>query len=193
MPNDSSTSTGWPVSERDLRWWEGISPQVGSNSRGQEEWDLHYLRIAREMSLMSKCASRQIGAIIIRDNRLVAGGYNGAPPGVSLCQFVDRPCPRRALNVSSGERLDICPAVHAETNAVATAARAGISIDGATMYAFCTVPCTTCAGVIIAAGIKRVVCLDDTIYHPLSLELFGRAGVELTHYRRKEVETHHAE
>lgn len=184
MPTDDAQS---------LLWWHEPGPQVEPNPRDRRGWHLHYLRITREMATMSKCASRQIGAIIVRDNRLVAGGYNGAPPGVDLCQNVDEQCPRRALDVPSGERLDICPAVHAEVNAIATAARTGISVEGATMYAYCTVPCTTCTGAIIAAGISQVVCLEEAIYHPLSMTLFEHAAVDVTRYRREEVDAYHAD
>ena len=98
-----------------LRWWEDSNhPQVQAVPRSEREWDLHYLQVAGSMSEMSKCASRQIAAIIAVDNRIVAAGYNGAPPGVSLCQDRNAPCPRQRLGLPSGQRLDLCPAVHAE-------------------------------------------------------------------------------
>lgn len=168
-----------------LNWWEDPQhPQVGARPRSQEEWDVWYLRIAREMARMSKCASRQIAAVVVVDDRIVAAGYNGAPPGVDLCQDRDAPCPRQSLGIPSGQRLDLCPAVHAEVNAIATAARTGTRIAGGTIYAYCTVPCATCTGAIIAAGIDRVVCLNETIYHELSLPMFDAAGVEVVMFDR---------
>lgn len=172
-----------------MRWWEDQDhPQVGPEPRAQHEWDRAYLRIAGQMAQMSKCASRQIAAVIVVDNRIVAAGYNGAPPGVDLCQRRDAECPRQTLGLPSGQRLDLCPAVHAEVNAIATAARTGTPIAGGTMYAYCTVPCATCAGAIIAAGIKRVVCLTEPIYHDLSVPMFGMAGVLMNCYSRERVD-----
>jgi dCMP deaminase len=124
---------------------------------------------------MSKCLSRKIGAILVKDNRVIATGYNGPPSGVPHCDyraidvahrtapytdhFVAEECPRRRLGIPSGEGLEICPAVHAEINPIMQAARMGISTNGATLYCYCGTPCINCAKEIIQSSIKRVVCL----------------------------------
>ena len=179
----SSLNRRGKVEEKNLHWWKDLThPQTFQHYRSVEEWDRYYLNIAREIAKMSKCASRQIGALITVDNRIVATGYNGSPPDVDLCQTKDYECPRKELGLPSGQNLDLCPAVHAEVNAIVTAARVGISVNGGTMYAYCTVPCVGCTGAIISAGIRRVVCLDEPIYHALSLPMFKMAGVEVVQY-----------
>ncbi len=126
----------------------------------------------------STCLRRQVGALIVRDKRILTSGYNGAPAGVRHCAEVG--CLRQQMNVPSGERHELCRAVHAEQNAIVQAAYMGTSVNGATMYVSLQ-PCSMCAKLIINAGIKRLVFRGD---YPdaLSMSLLQEAGIELVNY-----------
>ena len=144
----------------------------------QYEWDLHFMREAKLWASRSKCLSRKIGAVLVKDKHVIATGYNGPPSGVPHCDyrivdmanksapyvdyFVDDTCPRRRLGFKSGEGMEHCVAVHAEINPIMQAAKMGISTEGATLYAYCGTPCVNCMKEIIQAGIKRVVCLGKS-------------------------------
>jgi dCMP deaminase len=123
--------------------------------------------------------ARKIGAVIVKDKRIMTTGYNGAPAGVKTC--VERgECLRRKLNIPSGTHHEICYAVHAEQNAIIQAARLGVSIQGATLY--CThQPCVLCAKMIVNAGIVRVVYREG---YPddFSVEMLREGGVALEKY-----------
>ena len=110
----------------------------------------------------------------MKDKRIMTTGYNGAPSGIENCKARGE-CLRRKLNVASGTKLELCYAVHAEQNAIAQAAKLGISVDGATLY--CThQPCVICCKMIINSGIKRVVyCYGYP--DEFSMELFKEAGI----------------
>lgn len=138
-------------------------------------WDEYFLEIIELIKQRSTCLRRQVGAIIVKDKRILATGYNGAPKNCSHC--LDIGCLREELNIPSGERHELCRAAHAEQNAIAQAAEYGISVKGATMYVTHQ-PCVMCAKIIINAGIKRIVYSGD---YPdkLSLKLLNEAGIEL--------------
>ncbi len=155
----------------------------------QREKDIHFMRNAKLWMERSKCLSRQIGAVLTKDNHVIATGYNGPPMGVPHCDMRDDTgsyvtkyviesseyytddnvhfvisdkCPRQRMGFKSGEGMEHCVAIHAEINPIMQAARMGISTDGATLYAYCGTPCINCAKEIINAGIKRVVCLGKS-------------------------------
>lgn len=121
------------------------------------KWDARFMSIAKEIATWSSCIrpSRQVGAIITRDRRILATGYNGAPAHIKTC--VERnECMRTTKHIASGTCQEVCYAIHAEQNAILQAAKLGISIEGATLY--CThQPCSICAKQIINSGITRVV------------------------------------
>lgn len=146
---------------------------VSTNSR--PSWDEYFLEIIQLIKQRSTCIRRQVGAIIVKDKRILATGYNGAPTGCSHC--LDIGCLREELGIPSGERHELCRAVHAEQNAIAQAAQYGISVAGASLYVTHQ-PCTMCAKIVINAGIKRIIYSGD---YPdkLSLELLNEAGIEL--------------
>ena len=139
------------------------------------------MKMAYLVSEWSSChrQGRSIGAVIVKDKRVMTTGYNGAPAGVESC--VERgECLRRKLNIPSGTQHELCYAIHAEQNAIIQAAKLGVSIDGATMY--CThQPCVICAKMIVNSGISRVVYAEG---YPddFSLAIFKEAGVELLKY-----------
>ena len=139
-------------------------------------WDHYFMEIAKLVSTRSTCLRRKVGAVVVKEKRILATGYNGAPKGLSHC--LDIGCLREQLKVPAGERHELCRGIHAEQNAIIQAARFGIPLEGSTLYCKMT-PCRTCAMMIINAGIKRVVC--EKRYHAEAdtIELFKQAGVEL--------------
>ncbi len=142
---------------------------------GRPSWDDYFMDIVEVVKTRSTCIRRQVGAVIVKDNRILATGYNGAPSGCRHCEDIG--CLRQQLGIPSGQRHELCRAIHAEQNAIVQAAAAGISIQGATLY--CTTqPCVLCAKMMINAGIKRILYKGD---YPdeLSLSLLSEAGVEV--------------
>lgn len=151
-----------------------------------DKWDKRFMEMAELVSGWSSCyqENRHIGAVIVKDKRILTTGYNGAPAGIVSCK--DRGvCLRRELNVPSGTRQELCYAVHAEQNAICQAAKLGISVEGATLY--CThQPCVICARIIINSGIKKVV-YKHGYPDEFSLKLFAEAGMELIKYDENDV------
>lgn len=141
-------------------------------------WDEYFMQVVHLVKTRSTCLRRKVGAVIVKDKRILATGYNGAPIGCRHCEEVG--CLRQKLNVPSGERHELCRAIHAEQNAIVQAARAGTSIDGATIY-ISAQPCVICAKMLINSGIKRIVFEGD---YPdeLSKELLDESGLELVKY-----------
>ena len=133
----------------------------------------YYLNLANVIGQRSTCFRNKLGAIIVRDDQIVATGYIGAPRKTKDC--IERNnCLRRMLNIPHGQRYEICRSVHAEQNAIINAARAGVSILGGDMYLsgttadgkkLDTFPCFICKKMIINAGLKRLICTtkDDKI------------------------------
>lgn len=149
------------------------------------KWDIRFMKMAGLISEWSSCymKGRSIGAVIVKDKRIMTTGYNGAPAGMKTCKERGE-CMRRRLGIESGTRAEVCYAVHAEQNAIAQAAKLGISIDGATLY--CThQPCSVCAKMIVNAGIKRVV-YEQGYPDSFSIEIFDESGVQLERYEGEE-------
>ncbi len=138
-------------------------------------WDEYFMEITETVARRATCLRRQIGALIVRDNRILTTGYNGAPSGLDHC--LDTGCLREAQNIPSGERHELCRAIHAEQNAIIQAALHGISIKDATIY-ITNQPCVFCAKMIIQAGIKRVV-YQGPYPDQLALAVFKEAGTQL--------------
>lgn len=117
-------------------------------------WDEYFMELAEVVAKRSTCLRRNIGAVVVKDKRVLATGYNGAPTGLAHCSEVG--CLRERLGIPSGERVEMCRGLHAEQNALVQAARYGISLEGAVIY--CTnQPCVTCAKMLINAGIVKVI------------------------------------
>lgn len=138
-------------------------------------WDEYFVGIARLVATRSTCLRRQVGAVIVRDRRILTTGYNGPPRGVQHCDVVG--CLRQQLGVPSGQRQEICRALHAEQNAIIQAALHGVSTQGAMIYVTHQ-PCFTCAKMIINAGIERVV-YSDGYPDEMAREMLAEAHVEL--------------
>ena len=146
-----------------------------------DKWDKRFASLAFTIATWSSCFKddRQIGAVIVKNKRILTTGYNGAPAGIKSCTEKGE-CMRRKLNIPSGTRHELCYAIHAEQNAIIQAAKLGISIDGATLY--CThQPCSVCARIIINAGIRRVV-YQEGYPDAFTMELFGEAGVQVERF-----------
>lgn len=117
-------------------------------------WDEYFLEMAHLVAKRSTCLRRSVGAVLVKDKRILATGYNGAPSGLKHC--VDIGCLRQKLKIPSGERHELCRALHAEQNALIQASLYGISVKESTLYAT-NQPCVICAKMLINAGIKEIV------------------------------------
>lgn len=123
-------------------------------------WDVYFLRIAKLVATRSTCLRRQVGAVIVRDNRVLATGYNGAPNDVAHCFELPEGCLREARGIPSGQCQELCRGLHAEQNAILQAAASGVSLKGGDLY--CThQPCITCAKMLINSGIRKAVFCGD--------------------------------
>jgi dCMP deaminase len=120
-------------------------------------WDSYFMEIARIVSKRSTCKRRSVGALIVKDKRILSTGYNGAPMGLAHCS--DGQCLREILNVAPGERHELCRGLHAEQNAIIQAAYHGVSINDAQLYST-HLPCSICIKMVMNAGISNVYYLD---------------------------------
>jgi dCMP deaminase len=137
------------------------------------DWDEYFMGIVELVAKRSTCLRRSVGAALVRDKRILATGYNGAPSGLHHC--LDVGCLRERLQIPSGERHELCRGLHAEQNAIIQAALHGVSVKGATLY--CTnQPCIICAKMIINAGITMAV-VKDGYADKLAEEMLAEAGV----------------
>ena len=151
-------------------------------------WDEYFMKITHLVSERSTCMRRRVGALIVKDKRIISTGYNGSPRGLAHCLEIG--CMREQLGIPSGERHEMCRGAHAEQNAIIQAASSGVSIEGATMYCT-TAPCSTCAKMIINAGIERLV-LGSRYPDKLGEDLIREAGVE-TEYQIMETSSAEAD
>lgn len=142
-------------------------------------WDEYFMEMARLASKRSTCLRRQTGAVLVKDNRVIATGYNGAPKGLPHCSEVG--CVREELKVPSGQRHELCRGLHAEQNAIIQAAVFGVSTKGAILYTT-TFPCSICAKMIINAEIEEVV-YDDEYEDELSKKMLSEAQVKLRRFK----------
>jgi len=116
-------------------------------------WESYFMEIALLVSRRSTCLRRAVGAVLVKDRRILTTGYNGAPSGLAHC--LEKGCLREQMAVPSGERHELCRGLHAEQNAIIQAALHGVSIRGATLYCT-TFPCGICARMLINAGIGQI-------------------------------------
>ncbi len=147
-------------------------------SQKQLKWDKRFMDMAKLVSSWSTCVrnGRKVGSVIVKDKRIMATGYNGAPAGVINCEEKGY-CLRDKMGIESGTRHEFCYATHAEQNALVQAAKMGISVDGATIY-ITHQPCSICTKLLINAGIKRIV-YGYNYPDEFSIELLKSAGIEL--------------
>jgi dCMP deaminase len=133
------------------------------------------MKIAYLVATRSTCIRRKVGAVIVKDKRILSTGYNGAPSGLLHC--LDIGCLRDKMNIPSGERQELCRGLHAEQNAIIQGAMYGVSLMGSTIYVT-NQPCITCAKMLIQAGIVKIIYQGD---YPdtFALELLKEAKVDL--------------
>lgn len=146
------------------------------------KWDKRFMDLTKTIAKWSSCyqSNRNIGAIIVKNKRILTTGYNGAPAGIKSCKEKGE-CLRQKLNIPSGTRHELCYAIHAEQNAIIQAAKLGVSIEDATLY--CShQPCVICSKMIVNAGITRVV-YEKPYPDDFSHEIFNEAGIALVHYK----------
>ena len=138
-------------------------------------WDEYFMEIVQVVKKRSTCLRRQVGAIIVKDKRILSTGYNGSPTGLKHCEEIK--CLREKLNIPSGQRHELCRGLHAEQNAIVHAANFGVSIKDSTIYVT-DHPCVLCAKMIINGGIKRVVYTSG---YPdeLSSKLLNEAKIKM--------------
>lgn len=144
-------------------------------------WDQFFFNIAREVATRSTCLRRQIGCVIEYDHTIIATGFNGPPRGYPHCTK----CAREGL--PSGTRVDLSKAAHAESNAIANAARMGIRTLGSELYlSEGLTPCTECTKLIVNAGISVVHILVGEGYPDWSSsrEMLETTGVKIIEHRR---------
>jgi len=175
----------------------------------ERDWHIKLMQSAKFYGSWSKCLSRSIGAVIVRDNTIIATGYNGPPRGVPHCSGYERRaeivailegsgdfvidsdmkrklmdethiCPRKLIGKKSGDLLSLCIAGHAEKNALLNAARMGQQVGGADLFTYSPMPCFECTKGIINAGIARVFCLEG-VYDKYAWWLFEHSGVKVYH------------
>lgn len=142
------------------------------------KWDERFMNLAETVAEWSSCyqSNRHVGAVVVKDKRVLTTGYNGAPSGILSCAERGE-CLRRVKNIPSGTMQEVCYAVHAEQNAICQAAKLGISLDGATIYVTHQ-PCVICTRMIINSGIKKVI-YKNGYPDEFAVELFKQSDVEL--------------
>ena len=139
-------------------------------------WDEYFMEMAELTAKRSSCLRRNVGAVIVKDKRAIATGYNGAPMGLAHCEEKGG-CLRQQLGVPSGQRHELCRALHAEQNAIIQAASMGHAIEGGTIY-ITHQPCVICAKMIVNAGIKRIV-VKEGYPDELAVEILDEAGLKV--------------
>lgn len=141
-------------------------------------WTEYFMDITRLVSKRATCVRRRVGAVIVKDKRILTSGYNGAPTGLRHCQEVG--CLRQKNNIPSGQRHELCRGLHAEQNAIIQAAYHGISIKNATL--FCTtLPCSICLKMLINAGIKKII-FEEGYPDDLTESLLKEAEISITKF-----------
>lgn len=145
------------------------------SERSRPGWDEYFMRMAKLVATRSTCIRRSVGAVLVRDRRILATGYNGAPHGLAHCGEVG--CLREQLGVPSGERHELCRGIHAEQNAIIQAAIFGVSTRGSVLY--CTTkPCIICTKMLINAGVERFI-VGELYNDDLADSFMKEAGIEV--------------
>lgn len=148
-------------------------------TENRPSWETYFMNITNLVAERSTCLRRAVGAVLVKDKRILSTGYNGAPANLKHCLEVG--CLREQMGIESGKMHELCRGIHAEQNAIIQAAYHGVSVKGATIY--CTnQPCSICARMIINAGIVKIF-YQSGYADPLAKELLGEAHIELIQIR----------
>ncbi len=167
-------------------------------------WDAYFHTICVAVSTKSPCLSRKIGAILVRDHSIISTGFNGPSRGIPHCGHkrmlkdgtlakafdmfsyhpsrINKECPRHILGHESGTHMELCPAQHAEENAVSNAARLGVSVLGSTLYMNSVIPCKNCFGTLINAGIIEVVVDKTEVYDRHTQYLIDNSNIKIRRF-----------
>jgi len=138
-------------------------------------WDEYFMKITKDVAVRSTCLKRQVGAIVVKDHRILSTGYNGAPKNMEHCSVTG--CLRKKLKVPSGQRHELCRGLHAEQNAIIQAAWHGVKIKDSTLYSTYQ-PCVICVKMMINAGIKRLV-YEGNYPDKLALKMLKGSGIKV--------------
>jgi len=150
-------------------------------SSKRPSWNQYFSDITDLVAKRSTCTRRSVGALLVKNRRILATGYNGAPSGMRHCAEVG--CLREAEQIPSGERHELCRGLHAEQNVIIQAAYHGIAIAGSILY--CTnFPCVICSKMLINAGIKKIYYIEG-YEDSLSREMLTAAGIEVEQLTRE--------
>lgn len=171
---------------------------------GNPSWDNYFHNICVAVSSKSPCLSRKIGAVLVKDHSIVSTGFNGPSRGIPHCGHerymkdlmlrlsmdvenyqrsrIARECPRQILGYDSGTHMELCPAQHAEENAISNAARLGVSVLGTTLYMNCIVPCKNCFGTLINAGIVEIVVDKTDVYDKHTQYLIDNSSIKIRRF-----------
>lgn len=153
----------------------------GKKKNSRPSWDQYFMDLAKLVAERSTCLRHKVGAVLVKDKRILATGYNGSPPGMAHCLEVG--CIRDKMKIPSGTRAEICRAVHAEQNAIIQCATYEVSSKEATLYTTHQ-PCTICTKMIIAAGIKKIV-YDHPYPDKFAQSLLRETGVKVQKWKEK--------
>lgn len=153
------------------------------NLKKRPSWDEYFMGMAELTSERSTCLRRKVGAVIVKDKHIVATGYNGAPRGLAHCTDLGV-CMREELEIPSGERHELCRALHAEQNAIIQAATLGDSIEDATIYVTHQ-PCIICSKMIINAGIERIV-VREGYPDKMAVDMLAESGKQVIVLKKSE-------
>lgn len=153
----------------------------GYTNMKRPSWDDYFMEMTKLTATRSSCLRRHVGAVLVKETRVIATGYNGAPAGVTHCEVTG--CLRQKLNVPSGQRHELCRGLHAEQNAIIQAALYGVSTEGATIY--CTTkPCSICTKMIINAKITKIV-YGEYYEDSLADELLKDTDIRILQYKKE--------
>lgn len=141
-------------------------------------WDEYFLEVAALVSRRATCLRRSVGAVLVKDKKILATGYNGAPSGLKHC--VDTGCLREKLKIASGQRHELCRGLHAEQNVILQAALYGVSTKGSVLY-ITNQPCVICAKMLINAGIKEII-VSNGYPDELALDFLKEAKIRIRRF-----------
>jgi dCMP deaminase len=140
-------------------------------------WDQYFMSIATLVAQRATCLRRQVGAVLVRDKRIITTGYNGVPSGIRHC--LELGCLRETRGVPSGERHELCRGLHAEQNAIIQAALYGVSLEGSTLY--CTnQPCAICSKMLINVRVEKIIYASGYA-DELAVDMLAEARIPLQH------------
>lgn len=144
-------------------------------------WDEYFLEVAKLVSERSTCRRRHVGAVAVRDKRILATGYNGAPSGLAHC--TDIGCIREKLKIPSGQRQELCRGLHAEQNIIIQAVIHKVDLKDSILYVT-NQPCVTCSKLLIGVGIKKIV-ITQGYPDELARRMLREAGIKIRKVKMK--------